>query len=450
MRFPSEVYWLRWRLLWAVASALWLAAPGALSSRAAGPAWDAPPERQRQGQFWRYHWYERGLTNANPAYERRFRVNSSEAVLHPGFGHRVEARENGLMLIKAEENLFQLTAAEFYCEAWGGHPGTANKRITVNGRTTYWLPRVGTEEGRCTYFYPAVPLRLTDLVNGYNAIQFAVDQGSTFWGHMLVDNAALRVALTNGHPDLVKLGLADFAAVVKATPRETGEGFLLTLECPPEAAASIASVDFHGWYHGYDENGDGRRFDWHGFTKHREPVATLGVVTAPPFALAWNTAMLPAQKDVAVRAAVRFKDRPNLVFLTAAAGGLEISDRSGVEVVLFAPHDQPVPFWSRGGQRKSCHLDLDVVPGRMERAELHVVTWTGGAGSVKEYFTLNGVPYPVAEGERHELMYSRVPVDPRNLRRGLNRIELLSDTDHHGIEIIHPGPALMVRFRRGE
>lgn len=440
----SGFRWLAWRL---IPFRLLPAVVVALDAGAAGPAWEAPPERQRQGQFWRYHWYERGLTNGNPAYERRFRVNSPEAVLHPEFGRRVEARENGLMLIRAEEDLFRLTGAEFYCEAWGGHPGTAGKRITVNGRATCWLPRVGTEEGHCTYFYPAVPLQRTDLVNGYNAVQFAVDQGSTFWGHMLVDNAALRVALTNDHPDLRSLGLADFTVGVRATPLTTGEGFRLTLEPPREMTARIASVDFQGWYHGYDENGDLRRSDWHGFTKHRTPVGTLGMVVSEPFTLVWSTALLPAQRDVAVRAAVRFKGSPNLVFLTAATGGLEIPDRPGVQVVLFAPHDQPVPFWSRAGQRKTCHLDLEVAPERIEQAELQVVTWTGGAGTIKDYFKLNGVHYPVAEGDRHELVYSRLPVAAGHLRRGLNRIELLSDTDHHGIEIIQPGPALMVRYR---
>lgn len=273
MRFPPGLFcfrWLPWRL---IPFGLLPAVAVALDAGAAGPDWEAPPERQRQGQFWRYHWYERGLTNGNPAYERRFRVNSAEAVLHPEFGRRVEARENGLMLIRTEEDLFHLV---------------------------------------------------------------------------------------------------------------------------------------------------------------------------------WNTAMLPAQREVAVRAAVRFKDSPNLVFLTAATGGLEIPDRPGVQVVLFAPHDQPVPFWSRAGQRKTCHLDLDVAPERIERAELHVVTWTGGAGTIKDYFKLNGVHYPVAEGDRHELVYSRVPVAAEHLRRGLNRIERLSDTDHHGIEIIHPGPALMVRCGGGE
>jgi len=415
----------------------------------AAPGWEAPPAQQKQGQLWRYHWYQRGLTNANPAYEGRFRVNAPEISLHPTFGHRVEPRENGMMLIKAEEDLFQLTAAEFYCEAWGGHPGTANKRITINGRSTYFLPRVGTEDGHCTYFYPSIPLKITDLVNGYDAIQFALDQGTTFWGHMLVDNAAVRVALTNRHTDLVTLGLADFTATVSAEPLADQEGFTLKLDCPTDAASQIASVNFQGWYDGYDENGNLKRLDWHGYSKNRRPSATLGDATTPPLEVTWDTSMLPAQRDVAVRAAIRFKADTNLVFLTAATAGLEIPERKASQVVLFSPHDLPDHFWSRANQKKTCALDLDLDPARVERAELHVVAWTGGPGKVKDYFKLNGVHYPVADDSRHELAYSRLPVDPKTLQRGFNRLELLSDTEHHGIEIIYPGPALMVRYRTG-
>jgi hypothetical protein len=415
----------------------------------AAPSWEGAPSQQKAGQFWRYHWYQRGLTNANPAYESRFRVNAPEISLHPAYGRRVEPRENGLMLIKAEEDLFLLTTAEFYCEAWGGHPGTANKRITVNGRSTYFLPRVGTEDGHCTYFYPSVPLKITDLVNGYDAVQFAVDQGTTFWGHMLVDNAAIRVALTNRHPDLVKLGLADFSATVKVGKPPSKEGFSLSLECPPALASQITNVDYQGWYYGYDENGNLQRRDWHGFTKSKQPVAWLAAGAEASGAVVWDAAMLPAQQDVAVRALVRFKADTNLVFLTAATTGVAIAARPHAQVVLFAPHDLPGHFWSRASQLKTCHLDLDLDPARIEAAELHVVTWTGGAGSVKEYFKLNGVHYPVAEGSKHELVYSRLAVQPQNLRRGLNRIEVLSDTEHHGIEVIYPGPALVVRYHTG-
>jgi hypothetical protein len=418
-----------------------------LAAAAVPPAWDTPPGRQTEGRFWRWHWYERGLTNGNPAYEARFRVNSPEISLHPTFGRRIEARENGLMQIEANEDLFLLTAAEFYAEAWGGHPGTANKRITVNGRSTYALPRLGTEAGHCTYAYPARPLSLTDLVNGFNAVQFAVDQGTTFWGHMLVDNAALRVALTNGHPDPARLGLGDFMATVRVGPLPGGEGVALELDASSGGVASIASVDFQGWYRGYDENGNLEEQDWHGYTKHRCPVATLGVVQAPPFAVEWDTRMLPAQTGVAVRAAVRFRADTNLVFLTAATPGLAIGRAREAEVTLLRPHDLPAPFWSRAGQLRTCHFDLDLDPARIEQAELHVVTWTGGAGTVKEYFTLNGVHYPVAEGTRHEVVYSRLPVSPRTLQRGRNRVELRSDTEHHGIEVLLPGPALVVRHQ---
>lgn len=350
-----------------------------------------------------------------------------------------------MMLIRTEEDPLLISAAEFYAEIWGGHPGTTNKRIAVNGRSTYPLPCVGTEDGHCTYSYPSVPLKITDLVNGYQAVQFAVDQGSTFWGHMIVDNAAIRVALTNEHPDLKKAGLETFTSRVAVSAR--GNTWRLSLHCAPLFIEKIASVDFHGWYEGYDENGNLQQRDWHGYTKNRLPVATLGTVGQAPFEHTWETSMLPAQKDLAVRAAVRFKADINLVFLTGAARGLEIRRRTSETVRLFPVKDMPVPFWSRAGRLKTCHVELDIDPARVSKAELHVVTWTGGAGTVKDYFKLNGVHYPVAEGARHALEYHRFPVEPANLRKGSNRIELLSDTEHHGIEVMYPGPALMVRYR---
>ena len=407
--------------------------------------WDAAPGQQTNGTFWRVHWYERGLQHGNPAYEQRFRVNSPEVVLHPVFGKRVEARENGLMLILAEEDLGLLTGAELYLEAWGGHPGTANKRVTVNGRSTYYLPRVGTEDLNCTYHYPALGLRIDDLVNGYSAFQFALDRGKTFWGHMLVDNACLRVALTNGHPDLARAGLDAFQAKVKATA--WAERWELALDLPESKLAAIESVDFQGYCFGYDENGDSRCTDWHGFTKDRKPVALLGTATTAPFSVAWDTTMLPAQKGVAVRAVIHFKGQTNLAYVTGATCGLQILERPGRRVTLYASHDLPKGFWSRANQKKQCIIYLDVNPRLIERAELHVNAWTGGPGEVKEYFLLNGRHFPVADGAKHELIYSRLPVDPGILRQGANIIELRSDTEHHGIEILLPGPCLMVRSR---
>jgi len=59
---------------------------------------------------------------------------------------------------------------------------------------------------------------------------------------------------------------------------------------------------------------------------------------------------------------------------------------------------------------------------------------------------LNGVPLVVAGNGRHDVLYQVLPLDPSILRKGENRFEVFSDTEHHGIEVLLPGPALMVRY----
>ena len=93
-----------------------------------------------------------------------------------------------MLQIRMREDLRLLRGAELDLELWGGHPGTTNRRVTVNGRTTYPLPGVAGDT-QCTHMYPRLALKITDLVDGYNALQFACDQGTSFWGHFIVDEA---------------------------------------------------------------------------------------------------------------------------------------------------------------------------------------------------------------------------------------------------------------------
>ena len=411
------------------------------------PSWDLPPHQQQEGVFWRVHWFERAITSPTLGYTRRPRINAPNAVLDPRWGVRSETRENGLLIIQTEEDLFQIQASELYAELWGGHPGTANKRFTINGRSTYQMPRNGTEDGHCTYSYPTIPLLPTDMVNGYNAIQWNVDSGTTFWGHAFVNQACIRMALTNHHSDLVLQKLEGFNASVSTVINKEKESIRLGLSGSNETFSRIKNVVYQGWYRGYDDNGNLNREDWHGFTKDREPVSFLGVSEEAPFEISWDTSLLPAQKNVAVRAMITFEEVENTVFLTAATRGLSIADRKHVAVHLYSPVDLPPSFWSRDNHEKTCTFILDESPENIEKAELYVITWTGGSGEVKDYFTLNGQHFPVAEGHAHEIQYNRLPIDPKLLKKGPNTIRLLSDTEHHGIEIIYPGPALMVRSR---
>ena len=163
--------------------------------------------------FYRKYWYEKGLKHGNPYFNgRQLRVNAPETSLHPSFGGRSEARSSGMARIRVEDDLREIQRAELYCEIWGGHPGTANKRVTVNGRNCYRLPEVGTAAENATHQYPRFNLPMTDLVNVYNSLQFACDQGETFWGHYIVDNVALKLGLPTDHPDLRESGLTDLQA----------------------------------------------------------------------------------------------------------------------------------------------------------------------------------------------------------------------------------------------
>jgi hypothetical protein len=396
-----------------------------------------------EGRFWRLHWFEPGPEHGNFMANARFRVNSPEAVLHPSYGRRPEVRSSGMLQIHAPEDLFQLDAAELYLELWGGHPGTARKRVTLNGRTTYDIPETGTAARNCTHQYPTFALKVADLVNGYNALQFACDQGSSFWGHFIVENACLRAGLRPDHPALEEAGLSDCRFSVEASP--TGESIGLRLKAAPACLAAVSAVDYQGLYTGYDENGSGSARDWHGFTKRREPVAYINRATSAPFAAIWDLSMLPDQQDMAVRALVRFAKHPELVYRTAPAEALATPARRGA-VRLYPVRELPRPFWSRAGRKATAEIDLDVDPARIERAELHVVVWDGGAENPVP-FTLNGQPVKVTGSGRHDVIYTVTRLDPQQLKRGANRVELLSATEHHGVEVLLPGPTIAVRTR---
>jgi hypothetical protein len=409
----------------------------------------ADVEPEARGQFLRLHWFDHGAEHGNPssAHNTRFRVNAPEVVTDPKFATRNEARGSGMLQILVEEDLRLLDGVDLSLELWGGHPGTTNRRVTLNGRTTYAISDPGGD-ANCTHLYPTIPLKLTDLVNGYNAVQFACDQGTSFWGHFIVDEACIRAALKPNHPGLEHSELAGFeATVVETSAAESAEALELSLCVSESVRAAISHVEFQGRYLGYDENGGCREAGWHGFTRRRLPVGYLGSSEAPPFAARWDLSMLPEQRDMAARAVVHFKQFPDLIYVTPPLRGLATPRRSGTSVRIYPTAIPPKPFWSRAGQEKACTIELDVAPDRVERAELRVVIWDGGRGTVEDYFTLNGRALPVAGAGKHNVIYSIVNIDPALLTAGANRISLRSDTEHHGLEVLLPGPALVVRTK---
>jgi hypothetical protein len=389
------------------------------------------------GKFIRTYWYKQGIEYANPFYNSRFRVNSPEASLHPDFMYRSEARENGMMQILINEDLNLLDEAKLYLEIWGGHPGTANKRVSINGRSIYSIVEVGTTRNNCTHQYPIIPLKITDLVNGYNAIQFSCDQGNSFWGHFIVDNACLITTLKANHPDLRNIDDFDVSVISEII---NNEYIKLGLSSQSDI---ISKVDYWGYYYGYDENGNLEMKDWHGFTKEKEPSFIIGSIDKHPFEISWNISMLPEQDDMKVMAVVHFKGIENIVYLTSIAD-LNISKYEN-KVKIYASKDIPTPFWSRAKNEKRCSINIDVDPKHIKCAELHIVIWDGGRGNIEHPFKINGHPIAIADEGHHDVIYRKLNIKPNFLKKGFNEITLLSDTEHHGIEVLLPGPSLFIK-----
>jgi len=411
----------------------WVVLLGAMAAPALSAEAAAEP-----GRFYRTAW---AGTRGN-----RFRVNSPDTRTGP-FKDRWEARQTGVMKITVDEDLSQVMGAALHLELWGGHPGVANKRFTLNGASEYALPEVGAARHNCVYSYPAVLLKPEELKRGENVFAFTCDKGSAFWGHYLIRAARVQMELKRAHPGLMAAGLADFGVAVVARPAKAGgEAVALSLDLPAGAAKRIAAVEYWGRYSGYDENGDGKGRGLHGFRKDCKPVGNIATVTSPPFAATWDLAMVPRTPRLGVGAIVRFRDRPDLLYATNSAE-VAFPKRTSRRVTLHLSKDLPRPFWSRAGRVRTCTIELDADPARIERAELHVLIWDGGKGKTREPFTLNGHALPVAGQGRHDVLYRVLPLDPQHLRRGANKVRVLSDTQHHGIEVLLPGPGIMVRRR---
>lgn len=399
-----------------------------------------------EGVFFREHWAEFDQTISNST-GRMLRVNDAELSLHETFGRRPEARANGFTLIDAPEDLFELQGADLYLELWGGHPKTADKRFLINGRGPYALPERGCAAGHCVYTYPLVSLDPGHLVTGHNAVQFACDRGESFWGHFIIDETAIRCYLKPGHPDLTEDDLQSFKATVtvEAPDGILGDTVSIGLFYPKSNEDTIVAVEYFGRYTGFDDNGDGQANDWHGYTHDRQFVHHIGKAITAPFSVTWDTKMLLDQDGpMALRALIRFES--GLLYWTPILDGLSLSPGRN-PVRMYACSEMPTPFWSRNSELKTATVVLSPEVSHVEQAKLTIKIWDGGEGTVETPFKINGHPYAITSGRAiHDVVFKELQIDPAHLKAGANTLTVLSDTEHHGIEVLLPGPCLLLRY----
>jgi hypothetical protein len=342
--------------------------------------------------------------------------------------------------------------AEVMLDRWGGHLGTTNPAIRFNSRE--WL-RIGppcrdAESGLSDNYYfqdnPVVPVPLEHLKVGKNLIEGTCSHRKAGgWGQWGLYSLLLRVyydPAIKRHPR-GRIVLPRNGQTIEENPT-------ITLEVDE---GEVDRIDVFAWYEGYDENGDGHFRDWHGgwFQPDRDTPATwaghVGTLLAAPFQITWDTSWVPDQTPGEIRLVARLRDRNGIWSVTPEVSELTLH-RPAEKVALYRPVDFPPEFGVRVGQRRSTRIRLpdNYDATAVIRASLHYRTWHGWDKHHAPY-RLNDFAR-LHEGKNHHYHYHVHVIDPAILRPGENSFEVYSETEHHMLEVLWPGPALIIRTRK--
>jgi hypothetical protein len=114
---------------------------------------------------------------------------------------------------------------------------------------------------------------------------------------------------------------------------------------------------------------------------------------------------------------------------------------------MHAPASIPPQWQTRAGTTHECTVTIARRPQDAAAARLVLATWNGDHC---EDLSVNGVALAGRLGRSHNYALDVVDVPVRILLPGENVVSTFSSTEHHGVEVMWPGPVLFVRFEEPE
>jgi hypothetical protein len=357
------------------------------------------------------------------------------------------------------DDLSGATRAEAVINIWGGHVGTSGKKIRFNGNSYIDIPDFGTGNGipsghdGFNYITQAdivIPVPLGHLNQGNNTFQ-GTNTGQTGpygfgWGQFGWYSIIVRVYYGSSKPH--------------STGSITSPSAGGTFGENPQVTASVNGgsdrVDFLAYYDGYDTDGDGVFLEYHHDYAPTGSESTptiknhVGTANGGSSQVTWNTQYVPDQGGIKLLA--RIRNGNGVWYVTPEVTGLTLQ-RSGSYVRLYKPLDTPERAWARGDLGEvRIHADIpggDNV-GNASEAVGFVRTWNGIDGArepsdynYRKFNNWDDSPY----GGNHAFSFDIRSFPVSQLRSGSNEfIWYSSNILHHGIEILWPGPGLIVRY----
>ena len=348
--------------------------------------------------------------------------------------------------------------AEALITLWGGHVGTTGKQIRFNGNPLRNIPELGGANGippglpgQC-YLHQVnavIDVPLSDLVQGSNTFEGRnVGQtpcGDFGWGQHGWYGVTVRIYYNSSKPH----------ATGSITSPVSGSTFDENPQIAVSATGGANRVDVLAYYDGDDTDGDGIYQEYHhDYHIDQGEVGMnirhhVGSDGSAPYQMTWNTALVPDQAPGSVKLIARIRDGNDIWFVTDEVTNLTFS-RTSSSVVLYKPFNVPDRFWVREGEgEKSSQVSITSLSGATS-ATLLVRTWNGIDGAAEQgqthYTRVNGGWDAPDYGRNHYYSYDELPVPISALVAGTNTIAFNSTSSHHGIEVLWPGAAVIVRY----
>jgi len=219
------------------------------------------------------------------------------------------------------------------------------------------------------------------------------------------------------------------------------------------AAGAVEEVHVLAYYEGHDTDGDGVFADWHR-TYFRPRSATtislngiVGTATSAPYEVNWDVDWIPDQQPGSVKLQARILDDTGIWYVTDFVENLSLQHSDGV-VKMYSMDSLPTSFWVRAGRSQTA--EFTIPPGddltAATSARMLVATWNGrDTGRID----INGLWQVSNFGASHFYLLDEFTLPVSALYQGVNEVTISATTEHHGMEVLWPGPMFFVRYGSG-
>ena len=370
-------------------------------------------------------------------------------VTDPNAGHSGAAAflPNPVLEIKIDD-LEGAVRADVLLDIWGGHAGTIGKKFRFNDNAWVDIPNVPTipQRPECymTEYNVILDMPIRYLKEGINAFE-GTSGGQTCydfkWGQWGWYVMMVRIYYGPGKPHaLGQIIWPESGDTISDNPK-----IIVT----PDDPGKVSQIHVIGKYLGYDENGDGIYNDWHRAYHGTQIEGHIGSLTQAPYRLNWDTRFVPDQDPTGISLVARIRDPNGIWYVTEVVDNIHLERTESASVKMFTSYDIPEKFTVRDSKTLSCKNNIEILKDAIS-CRLYHRTWNAGddeaaGGHIDKPLIINGHPFK-CYGKNHFYALSAVEIPISNLNEGINEIAYTSDTEHHGIEILWPGPAFIIRY----